>query len=181
LLWRQNAGKVSEVAALDDLARRAATRQISAQVFPRAAFLHGKEENPHSGKVRPAMNTTRSLMQAVLRRSAAALFALAFLALPSVALAENITFRNETGGNVIVQATASSGGVPQVEKPFVLNSKAASAPISLPGRKIVEIYDAKQANKLIGKATFSESNKDVIYIIVPDGNGTVKIERRTAP
>jgi hypothetical protein len=110
--------------------------------------------------------------------------ALAFLAvlvvgvLPAAGRAETITFRNDLNIPVVVQAVSAVGRVPRRDRPYTLAPGDATPGITLPGNKVVTIYDARNPNRVVYQGFIGESPADGNYSVAPDGAGGVKFEPR---
>ena len=95
---------------------------------------------------------------------------------PASALAENIVFRNDTSGMVVVQLTVVINGRVQQSKPQLLAAKGGTSPaVNLPGNKLVVIYDAKAPTRELYRGTIESSPDDTIYSIQPDTPPKLKL------
>jgi hypothetical protein len=102
-------------------------------------------------------------------------------ALPAVASAECLTFRNNTNGPIVVQATCVFKGALRSDRPYVLNPGDSTPGISLPGNKIITVYDARHPNVVLYRGAVAGGPADQAFSIAPDGAGGVKFDRMAAP
>jgi hypothetical protein len=111
----------------------------------------------------------------ILKRGAILLaLALPFL-LPAQALAETITFVNDTKGTMVVQlATAVKGGVRR-GPPYTLKP-GEKVSINLPGNKLVNVYDARLPNRPLFQGTIPASTEDGAYSIKQPDPRVPKVE-----
>jgi hypothetical protein len=100
----------------------------------------------------------------------AALLALMFV--PAAALAQNpvLVVRNDTPMAVVVHASTVCRGVVARARPALLNPKA-SAPINLPGNKVITIYDARFPTRILYRDTLPPTTQNRTLSIQPDPPG----------
>jgi hypothetical protein len=96
---------------------------------------------------------------------------LALLALtavtPAAALAEILTFRNDTKAALVIQGACLINGQVKRDRPIPLPPTGV-AKIALPGNKLITIYDANQPNRALFQGTIPGGNVDLIFLILPD-------------
>jgi hypothetical protein len=94
------------------------------------------------------------------------LIALALLAfaLAPAARAETLVFRNETGGQIVLQAASVVNGIARRDRPCLLNHRDV-ARVCLPGDKLIAIYDARMPNRVLHQTTISAGNEDLMFAI----------------
>ena len=99
-----------------------------------------------------------------LKRSAILIaLALPFL-LPVKALAETIVFVNDTNHTIVVQVATVVRGKVIRGAPCTLKA-GEKVPISVPGNKLVNIYDARLPTRLLFQGTVPASLVDAAYSI----------------
>jgi hypothetical protein len=99
--------------------------------------------------------------------------------LPAAAAAETLTIRNETGAPVVVQAVSIAGRAVLRDKPHLINTGAMTPGISLPGDKIITIYDARVPNRVLFRGAIPAGRVDVLFGVVPDVlPGRVRLQLR---
>ena len=94
----------------------------------------------------------------------------ALLLAPALASAGTITIYNDdaTAVPVIVQATCVVRGKLVRDKPDLLTKGDKSHAIALPGNKVVTIYDARVANRVLFQTVIADSADDLQFTIAPD-------------
>src|SRR5437868_14099796 len=93
--------------------------------------------------------------------------------LPAAAHAEALVFRNETNGPIIVQAACVIRGALHRDRPYLLQSGAATPGIVMPGNKLITIYDGQNPNVVIYKGTIPGGPADAVFGVSPDPAGGV--------
>jgi hypothetical protein len=95
---------------------------------------------------------------------------LALLLLPGLASAASITIHNDdpAAGPVVVQAVTVIRGTLVRDRPYLLGRGDQSPGITLPGNKIVTIYDARVANRVLFQGVVPASTDDLHFSIAPD-------------
>jgi hypothetical protein len=93
----------------------------------------------------------------------------------SPVLAENIVVKNSTALPVVVQATAVVRGQLIRDKPQIIASMGTSANIVLPGNKVLTIYDARNANRILAQVPIPGGNDDVAMEVTPDSTSPTGI------
>src|SRR5437660_4466889 len=81
---------------------------------------------------------------------------------PAASHAQGIVFRNDTGMTLNVYVTSAPRGVVLRAPPVQLVSRMSSAPIRLPGNKVVIIQDARFPGRAIFQGTVPASD-DTLY------------------
>jgi hypothetical protein len=89
------------------------------------------------------------------------------LCLPAAAAAGDITVKNDLNVPVVVQGACVVKGMLQRDKPHVVKPGDSSPAISLPGDKVIFIYDAQNPNIVLGQVPVKDPPKDVTMAIVP--------------
>ena len=101
--------------------------------------------------------------------------------LPAGARAEALVFRNDTNAAVIVQGACVVRGVLRRDRPYLLKPGDATPGITLPGNKLITVYDAFNPNKVIFQGTIPRSPTDQLFSVVPDPLGGAKVDPVQAP
>lgn len=97
---------------------------------------------------------------------------------PAQAAGESITFVNDTKAPLVVQlATAVRGGIRR-DRPYPVAS-GEKVTITLPGNKLVNIYDARLPNRVLFQGTLPASAADVFLSIKPDRPNVLGVPRVT--
>jgi hypothetical protein len=88
---------------------------------------------------------------------------------PAFASAGSITVYNDdpAGVPVVVQAVTVIRGALVRDKPYLLG-RGDKATIALPGNKVVTIYDARVANRVLFQGVVPDSTDDLHFGIAPD-------------
>ncbi|HKB35350.1 MAG TPA: hypothetical protein VKD72_02785 [Gemmataceae bacterium] len=94
----------------------------------------------------------------------------ALLALvPGSLCAQNLILRNDTQTAVLVRPMSVFMGAVRRDRPILLNPKASTLPpITLPGDRIIIIYDANVPTRMLYKGTLPANPPNVAYAIQPD-------------
>ncbi len=94
-------------------------------------------------------------------------------------LAESLTLRNETKGQLVVQSAGVVRGALQRNRPFLLGPGEVSPSIVIPGNKVLSIYDARVPTRVLYQGVIPGSTADQFYGIVADAIPTrVRLEPR---
>jgi hypothetical protein len=102
----------------------------------------------------------------------------AVLLVPGLARSEALEFRNDTRAPVIVQGTCLVRGALVRDRPYLVNPNDKSPAISLPGGKVIWIYDAKVPSRVLLRQTIPAGTEDQLFSIQPDAGGTrVRLEK----
>jgi hypothetical protein len=88
--------------------------------------------------------------------------------LPATAAAEAIQFHNKSGGPLEIQTASVIPGVVRRGPTIRLEADKVSLPLSLPGNKIVTIYDPRVPNRPLYMGTIPAGTADLKLDIVPD-------------
>src|SRR5262245_43533479 len=108
----------------------------------------------------------------------------AFLALglfPGLVAAEVLAFRNETGSPIVVQGASTVQGKVQRDRPYLLQPNE-SCRISLPGDKLITMYDPRMPNQILFKGNYPAGSEDLHFAIRLDPKrGKVTVERVKPP
>lgn len=113
--------------------------------------------------------------RADIGRRGLALVALVVLALaPATAGAETITFVNETKAPLVVQLAIVIRGRVQRDRPHQL-MPGDKVRITLPGDKLVSVYDARLPNRILYQGTLPASVQDQVYSLLPDPRGLPRV------
>lgn len=100
---------------------------------------------------------------------------------PTLASAETLTFRNDTNTPIVVQAAHQVQGNVQRDRPQQLQPTEGCR-ITLPGTKLITIYNAKMPNHVLHQATFPAGTEDLYFSIRFDtARGKVIVERVKPP
>jgi hypothetical protein len=90
-------------------------------------------------------------------------------ALPDAATAGWLGFRNETSGPVVVQGASSVNNIVRRGKPYLLYpGEVAWDFISVPGAKLLTVYDAKQPTQVLYQDTVLVAGADLFFAIQPE-------------
>jgi hypothetical protein len=103
--------------------------------------------------------------------------------LPTALHAETITITNTGPAGIVVQASSVDGKKVHRAAPAMLNPNDTTPAIQLPGNKVITIYDAKNANKVLYQGVIPAGNQDLNLGIVidPKTGKIVKLEKMAAP
>jgi hypothetical protein len=96
---------------------------------------------------------------------------------PGFALAETLHFRNETPIPVVVQGACVLRGALVRDRPYLLQPTDKSPAITLPGNKVITIYDAKVPSRVLFQGVIPAGTDDQIFNIQVDG-ARLKIEKQ---
>ena len=100
-----------------------------------------------------------------LLRMGAVLLALALaLVLPAQGLAETVEIVNKTNGTIVVQAAAVVKGAVRRGTPTTLGP-GDKMTITVPGNKLINVYDARFPNRMLYQGTIPASPTDGSYMI----------------
>lgn len=94
----------------------------------------------------------------------------ALLLLPRLASAGSITIYNDDprAGPVVVQSVTIIRGTLVRDRPYLLGRGDATPAVTLPGNKIVTIYDARVANRVLFQGVVPDTTDDLHFGIAPD-------------
>jgi hypothetical protein len=97
-------------------------------------------------------------------------------ALPATLPAETLSFRNDTNSPVMIQGSYVVRGQVRRDQPILLQPNGV-AKITLPGNKLITVYDARLPNRVLFQDTINASTEDQAYSVLPDKvPGKVKVE-----
>jgi hypothetical protein len=103
------------------------------------------------------------------RHGWAGLALVALLSGPATAQkAEMLVLRNETQMALVIQVTSVFRGTVQRARPFQLNPRTNSQPITLPGDKVIVIYDARMPSRTLFRDAIPASPQNQAFVIEPD-------------
>ncbi len=92
------------------------------------------------------------------------------------AVAETLVFRNDTGSPIVLQAAIVVRGVVRRDKPQPLGPNDV-ARVTVPGNKMITIYDAKVPTRVLFQGNVPGGNTDLYFSIQPDAKPpNLKIE-----
>ena len=80
---------------------------------------------------------------------------------------------NDTKAAVVVQIAYVVNGKVVRDKPIPLKAGAAVRLNTLPGAKLIEIYDASRPDHVLHRSTIPASKTEQSYVISPNGKGIV--------
>jgi hypothetical protein len=103
--------------------------------------------------------------------------AIALLVVPSLARAETLQFQNQTPVPVVIQLSCVVGGKLQRDRPHLLNPSDKSPAVSLPGNKLLTIYEAKVPNRMLFQSVIPGGADDQSFSIQVDGT-RLKLEKQ---
>src|SRR3954464_13134459 len=103
--------------------------------------------------------------------------ALPFL-LPAQALAETIAFVNDTKGTVVVQVATVIRGAVRRGTPTTLGP-GEKMRVTVPGNKLINIYDARMPNRMLFQGTIASSADDGHYAIRHPDARAAKVDLET--
>jgi hypothetical protein len=106
---------------------------------------------------------TRQL-RGILKRGAITLAVLLPFVLPGQALAETLVFVNDTKGTLVVQVATVIRGAVRRGAPTTLGP-GEKMKVTVPGNKLVNVYDARFPNRMLFQGTIASSPTDGIYSI----------------
>jgi hypothetical protein len=101
--------------------------------------------------------------------------------LPTGGQAETLIFRNDAKAPIIVQAACVVRGVLRRDRPYLLKPGDSTPGITLPGNKIITIYDGQRPNKVVFKGAIPGGPTDQAFTVGPDATGGVKLELLPLP
>jgi hypothetical protein len=84
------------------------------------------------------------------------------------ACAENIVVKNRAPVPVVVQGTTVVRGMLVRDRAHLVQSMDVTPAIVLPGNKVITIYDARNANRILVQVPIAGGNDDVSLEVVPD-------------
>jgi hypothetical protein len=87
---------------------------------------------------------------------------------PAEGRAQAIVMRNDTPMAVVVNMSSVYQGKLFRVRPQLLSPKAASTPLSLPGNKVVTIFDARFPTRSLFQGTIPASPSNLAFSIQPD-------------
>jgi hypothetical protein len=117
-----------------------------------------------------------------LGKIAAGLLAVLAVSLaPAGARAEALLFRNDTKGPIIVQAACVVRGVLRRDRPYLLKPGDSTPGVTLPGNKVITVYDGLRPNKVIFRGAIPGGLIDQAFTVDPDPTGGVKLEPLPMP
>jgi hypothetical protein len=90
------------------------------------------------------------------------------MAAPPAASGQSLTIRNDTTAPLVLQVAAVVRGVLQRGRPALLAPGDTTPAITIPGNKILTIYDAKAPNRVLFQGVIPGSKKSLDLGIVPD-------------
>jgi hypothetical protein len=100
---------------------------------------------------------------------------------PEMIRAETLLIRNETDVPLTVQAACVIDGMVRPQRPVLLQPGGVTR-VSLPGNKLVNVYDSRLPNRSLFQGTVEASKQDQAFAIVADGpSGKVKLEPARMP
>jgi hypothetical protein len=100
---------------------------------------------------------------------------------PAGARAEALLFRNDTKAAIIVQAACVVRGVLRRDRPYLLKPGDSTPGVTLPGNKVITVYDGLRPNKVIFQGAIPGGATDQAFIVNPDPAGGVKLELLPMP
>jgi hypothetical protein len=98
------------------------------------------------------------------------LVALAFL--PAALPAETVNIRNDSQVALLVQCAYVVNGSVRRDKPVAIRPGATAPLATLPGAKLITVYDARMPNKVLYQNTIPASKDDQAYKLEPNAAGT---------
>src|ERR1019366_7353351 len=101
--------------------------------------------------------------------------------LPAGARAETLLFRNDTKAAIIVQAGCVVRGVLRRDRPYLLKPGDSTPGITMPGNKVITVYDGLHPNKVVFQGAIPGGPTDQAFIVNPDPAGGVKLELLPMP
>jgi hypothetical protein len=99
--------------------------------------------------------------------------------LPTLARAEVLTFRNDTGQPIVLQAAATQRGAVQRDRPNPLKP-TETCRVNLPGNKLITIYDPRMPNQVLFQTTVPAGSEDLSFSVRLE-KGKVTIEQVKQP
>ncbi len=103
--------------------------------------------------------------------------------LPAAAFSETFAFRNECNAPVVVQAVSVFRGRIFRDRPYLLNPADATPGATLPGDKLITVYDARIPNRILFRGFIPAGPGNTLFGVVPDTiPGRVRLDiRRVVP
>jgi hypothetical protein len=89
------------------------------------------------------------------------------LILPALAAAQNITVKNDLKQPVVVQAACVVNGMLKRDKPHALKPGDSTPSFTLPGDKVIFIFDAQNPNIKLGEVPVKAGKEDLKFLVVP--------------
>jgi hypothetical protein len=84
------------------------------------------------------------------------------------ALAETILVKNKTPLPVVVQGTTVIRGQLVRDRAHLVQPGDVTPPIILPGNKVLTVFDARNANRILVQVPIQASMDDIALEVVPD-------------
>ena len=94
---------------------------------------------------------------------------------------EELLFRNETNGPIIVQGACVVRGVLRRDRPYLLRVGDTTPPIVLPGNKVITIYDGLNTNHVVFQGTIPGGLGNQAFGVGLDGAGGVTVNAKAMP
>jgi hypothetical protein len=91
--------------------------------------------------------------------------------LPGGLAAETVNVLNDTKAAVVVQCAYVVNGKVIRDKPIPLKSGATAPLNTLPGIKLIAVYDASRPDRVLHQSTIPASKTDQSYVISPSPSG----------
>lgn len=98
-----------------------------------------------------------------------------------VVLAENIVVRNKSASPVAVQAATVLRGMLVRDRVHLLQANESTPAIALPGNKVVTIFDARNANRVLIQVPVNASPEDILFDVNSDPNSPTGVRLDRVP
>ena len=91
--------------------------------------------------------------------------------LPAALSAQTVNIRNDSQVALVVQFAYVVNGTVKRDKPIVIRPGATVPIATLPGAKLISVYDGRMPNKVLHQSTIPASKDDQAYILAPNAAG----------
>lgn len=95
--------------------------------------------------------------------------------------AESLTIKNRSPLPVVVQAATVQGGMLLRDRAHLVQPNEATPGISLPGNKVLTIFDARNANRVLIQVPVAAGNEDQLFEVNPDPNSPTGVRLDRVP
>ncbi len=101
-------------------------------------------------------------------------------AAPAALRAETLSFQNNTNVPLLIQGSYVVRGMVRRDQPIQVQPGGV-AKISLPGNKVITVYDAKLPNRVLYQDTINSSSDDQTYTLQTGKSGKITAEPVKGP
>ncbi len=82
--------------------------------------------------------------------------------------AESLVVCNRTPSPVVVQGATVNRGLLLRDRPYLIQPNDSTPPISLPGNKVLTVFDARNANRVLIQVPINAGTENLQFDVVPD-------------